>query len=236
MKTLIVGILVLLGLAYWFEDHPLLRDRAAWVRKELGIPRGEAAAPVRQQLITAPAETGELRRVVTATGTLNATINVEVGSQLSGQIAETLVDFNDRVQQGQPLARLDQKSFQARVDEAEAALEVAKVSVSTARARMERAEIDTRDSEAQRAVLKARADNARVSLDAARTAVYRKEALQAQGVGAAADLVDMRSKADSAAAAVREAEAIESAHEHKVAATKADFRRAKSELETAVAS
>ena len=78
---------------------------------------------------------GELRRVVTATGTLNATINVEVGSQLSGQIAETLVDFNDRVHQGQPLARLDQKSWQARVDEAVATLEVAKASVGTARAR-----------------------------------------------------------------------------------------------------
>jgi len=101
---------------------------------------------------------------------------------------------------------------------------------------MERAEIDARDSEAQRPVLKARTDSARVSLDAARTAARRKETLQAQGVGAAADFVDMRSKVDSAAAAVREAEAIEAAHEHKVSAAKADFRRAKSELETAVAS
>src|SRR5215212_8249702 len=127
MKTLLFALAVLLiGLAFWFGGHPLVRDRAAWVRQELGIPQGEAA-PVRPRFITALLETGELRRVVTATGTLNATINVEVGSQLSGQIAETFVDFNDRVQKGQPLARLDQRSFEAKVDEAKAALEVAKV-------------------------------------------------------------------------------------------------------------
>src|SRR5215216_4442726 len=132
MKALLLAFFVLIGLAFWFQDHPLVRDRAAWVRKELGISTGQAT-PARAQFITATVETGELRRIVTATGTLNATINVEVGSQLSGQIAEILVDFNDRVHQGEPLARLDQKSFQARADEAEAALEVAKVTVSTAR-------------------------------------------------------------------------------------------------------
>src|ERR671912_1213847 len=48
--------------------------------------QGEAGSS-RSQYLTASADIGELRRVVTATGTLNATINVEVGSQLSGQIA-----------------------------------------------------------------------------------------------------------------------------------------------------
>src|SRR5215208_1869736 len=50
------------------------------------LVQGEAASG-RSQYLTAPADMGDLRRVVTATGTLNATINVEVGSQLSGQIA-----------------------------------------------------------------------------------------------------------------------------------------------------
>jgi HlyD family secretion protein len=61
------------------------------------------------------------------------------------------------------LARLDQKSFRARVAEAQAAVDLAEVSIATAQARLERAEIDARDSEAQRAVLKARSDNAKVN-------------------------------------------------------------------------
>ena len=97
-------------------------------------------------------------------------------------------------------------------------------------------EIDARDSEAQRAVLKARTDTARVSFEAASTTLERKEALQAKGVGAAAELEDARSKAALAAAALREAEALEAAHENKIAASQAEFRRAQSELETAVAS
>ena len=197
--------------------------------------QGEAGSS-RSQYLTASADIGELRRVVTATGTLNATINVEVGSQLSGQIAEILVDFNDRVHQGQPLARLEQKSWQARVEEAVATLEVAKAGVGTARARVERAEIDARDSEAQRAVLKARTDTARVSLEAASAMLERKDALQAKGVTPATELENARSRAALAAAAAREAYEIETAHEHKIAASRAEFRRAQSELDTALAS
>src|SRR5262249_34354734 len=134
------------------------------------------------------------------------------------------------------LARLDQRSFQAKVDEAEAALNVAKVSVSTAQAKLERAEIDARDSEAQRAVLKARTENARVSHDWARIVLRRKETLKAQGIGAVADFDDATNKAAAAAATLREAEAVEVAHEFKVAGSKADLRRFQTELDTAVAS
>src|SRR4029453_16200267 len=181
---------------------------------QLGIPKREGAS-ARARYITAVVEKGELQRVGTATGALNATVNVEVGSQLSGQIAEILVDFNDVVKKGDPLARLDQKSFKAKVAEAEAGLDIARVGEKSPRANVERAEIQARDSEAQRAVLKARTDNARVSLDAAQIAVRRKDALQSRGVGALADLEDTHSRLASASAALREAEAVETVHEHK---------------------
>ncbi len=234
MKSFLTLLSVAIGLAFWFQDHPLVRDKVAWARTELGITKGDTNRG-HPQYITAAVETGELRRVITATGTLNATVNVEVGSQLSGQISQIFVDFNDQVKKGQPLARLDHKSFQARVDEAQAAREIAQVGVSVARVKVERAAVGALDLEAQRAVLRARTDNARVAVSAAGTALRRKEALQAQGVGAFAELEDARSKEASTSAALREAEAIESAHEHKVTAARVDLRQAQSELDTAIA-
>jgi HlyD family secretion protein len=234
MKKIFLAALVLAAaIGWWFRDAPVVRDRLAWARAQLGIPQRNAAPA---QFLTAPVEEGELRRIVTATGTLNAIVNIEVGSQLSGQIAELLVDFNDEVKKGQPLARLDQKSFQARVAEAQAAVDLAEVSIATARARLERSEIDARDSEAQRAVLNARNDNAKVKLQAATNDLRRKESLRERQIGSAVELEDSQTKVASAAAALREAEAIAAAHENLVAGTKADLRRVKSELDSAIAS
>jgi HlyD family secretion protein len=234
-KIFLAALLLTAALAWWFGDAPVLRDQLAWGRGQLGISEGKAA-PAPAQYLTAPVEEGELRRVVTATGTLNAIVNVEVGSQLSGQIADLLVDFNDEVKKGQPLARLDQKSFHARVAEAQAAIDLAEVSIAVARAKLERTQIDARDAEAQRAVLKARTDNARIKLDAASTELRRKQALRERQVGALVDVEDTEAKVASAAASLREAEAIAAAQENLVAGTKADVRRVQSELDSAIAS
>lgn len=56
---------------------------------------------------TAPVERGNIRVAISSTGTLSATSTVTVGSQISGQVTEVLVDFNDRVSKGQVLARID---------------------------------------------------------------------------------------------------------------------------------
>ena len=65
---------------------------------------------------------GDVEFTVSATGTLSAVRTVQVGTQVSGQIAEIHVDFNDRVRQGQLIARLDTTLLQQAVLEAEAAL------------------------------------------------------------------------------------------------------------------
>jgi HlyD family secretion protein len=233
-KIVFAAVAITAALAWWFADTPIVRDAVALARAQLGIGQNEASTAA--QYITAPVEQGELRRIVTATGTLNATVNVEVGSQLSGQVAELLVDFNDDVKKGQPLARLDQRSFKAHVAEAQAAMELAEVTVQVARARLQRAEIDARDSEAQRAVLKARTDNAKVKLDAAQTELNRKQTLRERQVGTTVEIEDAQTKVASAAASLREAEAIAAAQENLVAGTQADLRRVKSEFDSAVAS
>ena len=70
----------------------------------------------------AAVERGDLASTVSATGTLGAVTTVSVGTQVSGQISELLVDFNDTVRKGQLLARIDPKLQQQAVTDAQASL------------------------------------------------------------------------------------------------------------------
>jgi HlyD family secretion protein len=86
---------------------------------------------------TAEITRGPLTQAVTATGTLNPVVNVQVGSQVSGNIAKLFADFNSQVKAGQVVAQIDPALFQATVTQAEgdlasaqAALELAKVNAT----------------------------------------------------------------------------------------------------------
>jgi HlyD family secretion protein len=83
---------------------------------------------------TATITRGPITQAVTATGTLNPVVTVQVGSQVSGNIAKLFVDFNSPVKAGQVVAQIDPALFQATVTQAEgdlanaqATLELAKV-------------------------------------------------------------------------------------------------------------
>jgi len=77
------------------------------------------------QYKTALVERGPITAIVTATGTVNPVVSVQVGSQVSGKIAKLFADFNSVVRQGQTLAQIDQQPFQARVSQARAAVKSA---------------------------------------------------------------------------------------------------------------
>src|SRR5438034_805273 len=86
---------------------------------------------------TATVTRGPITQAVTATGTLNPVVNVQVGSQVSGNIAKLFADFNSEVKAGQTVAQIDPMLFQAAVTQAEgdvanaqAALELAKVNAT----------------------------------------------------------------------------------------------------------
>ena len=66
---------------------------------------------------------GDMKATVSATGTLNAVTTVSVGTQVSGQVSELLVDFNDHVKKGQLLARIDPTLALQAVTDAQANLE-----------------------------------------------------------------------------------------------------------------
>jgi HlyD family secretion protein len=77
---------------------------------------------------------GDLTVTVTATGTLEPVNQVDVGSELSGIIETVEVDFNDKVERGQVLARLDTDRLQAQVLESRAALQSKEAKVKEAQA------------------------------------------------------------------------------------------------------
>src|SRR6202045_861562 len=86
---------------------------------------------------TATVTRGPITQLVTATGTLNPVVNVQVGSQVSGNIQKLFADFNSKVKAGDVVAQIDPVLFQATVTQAEgdvanaqAALELAKVNAT----------------------------------------------------------------------------------------------------------
>ena len=79
-------------------------------------------------------ERGNLVAAVSATGTLNPVVSVQVGSQVSGQIKEIFVDYNSAVKKGDVIARIDPESFALRVNQAAADLEAGRATALTQRA------------------------------------------------------------------------------------------------------
>jgi HlyD family secretion protein len=234
MRALLLALAAFATVAA-LANYPLVQAQAARLQGYFGLPAQDAAADAMRYL-TEPVIEGNLEQTITATGTLNATVNVEVGSQLSGQVTEVFVDFDDAVVKGQPLSQLDQRSFRARLAEAEAELNAAKVGVGASIAKLERARIGVQDSEAQRAVFRARTESALARLKAAESELWRKDSLRERGAGSAAAQEDASTRLAVAKAALREAEALEAAHENTVKSAVADQRRVQSELEEVLAS
>lgn len=79
----------------------------------------------------------EISQDVSATGTLEPTDTVEVGSQISGTIYEVLVDVNDEVKKGQILAKIDPEKLEQSVDNFEAQLQSAQAELTSAEVALE---------------------------------------------------------------------------------------------------
>src|SRR5262245_51097029 len=79
-------------------------------------------------------ERGTITAAVSANGTVNPVTAVQVGSQVSGQIKELLVDFNSEVKKGQVIARIDAEAFNLKVSQAMADVESSRANVLSQRA------------------------------------------------------------------------------------------------------
>lgn len=90
----------------------------------------------------ATVEKGDLAKVVVATGKIQPRSKVEVKSKASGMVKQLLVDYDDRVKQGQTLVELDKVQLQAVVREAQANLQAAEAARDSANAQLERNKVD----------------------------------------------------------------------------------------------
>ena len=140
---------------------------------------GQSSAP---QYMTAKVERGNLRNTVTATGTLQAVVTVQVGSQASGTISALNVDFNSPVKQGQVIAQLDPSVSKAQVDQARANLQQARASLqqSIANVAGSRAGVSDAQAKAQAAESTVQNNQSGVSSAQANVAVLKAQLDDAQ--------------------------------------------------------
>jgi HlyD family secretion protein len=118
------------------------------------------------QYLTVKVQQGEIRDVVDATGTVNAVVTVQVGSQVSGSIARLNADFNSRVHKGDVIALIEPSIFEGALLQATADSASASANVVAAQAGVEKANA---------AVVQTRADYER-------TASLAKDKLETQAV------------------------------------------------------
>ncbi len=93
---------------------------------------GERKPPIRYR--TAVVERGQVVSIVSATGTINPVVSVQVGSQVSGMIKSLHADFNSRVKAGDTVAIIDPEPFKARREQAASNLEMARSNVARSKA------------------------------------------------------------------------------------------------------
>jgi len=133
-RLYIIGGVVLLGLLVWIYSSISSQNNS-------DAPR----------FITQAITKGDIRLTVTATGNLEPTNEVSVGSELSGRTTEVYVDTNDVVTKGQALAQLDTRTLENQLTASRAALESAKAGLSEAIATLKEAEATSeRQQELQR--------------------------------------------------------------------------------------
>ena len=138
--------------------------------------------PDAAQFRTAAAECGPIASTVSATGTPNAVVTVQVGSQVSGNILALYADFNTPVKKGQVVARIDPEIYQARVDQAKATLAAQQAAVVNAQAQIEKSRADVSSAQAAVANAQANATRSESAASDAKIKNARRIELVAEGV------------------------------------------------------
>jgi len=142
---------------------------------------------------TEPAVIATLSERVTATGTLQALVTVQVGSQVSGRIYKLHADFNSKVAEGQLLAEIDPSLLKAQLAQARAA-------VANGEASLERARARGKEAERSLARIKRLFDKQLVSEQERDTALATREATGADMRAAQAAITQARAQLDLAKA------------------------------------
>src|SRR5213594_4261122 len=138
------------------------------------------------QVNTTPITRGDIIDSVGATGTLQAVTTVQVGSQVSGNIAWLGADFNSIVHKGQVIAKLDPSLFDAQLQQARANLSQARANLTKAESDLERNKVQLLDAQqkytrskelaAKSLVPQSDLDSAKIAVDSAQAMVAAQTA------------------------------------------------------------
>ncbi len=183
----------------------------------------------------AKVERGPITATISATGTLNAVVTVEVGSQITGMVKELYADFNAPVKRGQVIARIDPATFEARLQQARADLESARAAVMNQRAVVAKAEAQVANARAALAASKANRGKAEVAVRDARIKFESREALFGEGGISQEERDSAKASYDSAMAQLEAAEAERQAAEALLRAAEAELQVARAQLAAAEA-
>jgi HlyD family secretion protein len=135
--------------------------------------------------VTTAVQRTSITQVVASTGTLQAVVTVQVGSQVSGTIDKLFANFNSKVKAGDVVAQLNQDKFKAAVDQARANLLAAQSNLAKAKvavADAERTLQRNRELKKRELVPQSELDAAQTAYDAAvaQLEVNKAQTAQAQ--------------------------------------------------------
>jgi HlyD family secretion protein len=216
-KVLVIAILAALVIIF------------AWV-----YPLGERAGQEGSYRL-AQVEKGPIVSAVSSSGSLNAVITVQVGSQVSGQIKELFADYNSEVSKGQIIARIDPENFEARVLQAQAELDVARANVSIQQAAVERARAELKNSHEAFAAAKAQTEKAGVAVADTRRDLDRKQRLFKGNIISESEIDKTIAAHDQALAQLSAARAEQRAQASLVGSREASIRMAEAQVEHSLA-
>lgn len=174
---------------------------------------------------TSKIEKGSITASVSATGTLSPVVSVQVGSQISGQLKEVLVDFNSDVKQGQLIARIDPETYETRVRQAQADVEAAKAQVMTQQANIAAQRASVAKAEVDLAEALRDLERKKQLVDKGFISGAERDKAQATYNAAIEQVNTAKAQAAVAAANARNAEAIVKQREAALAQSNIDLKR-----------
>ena len=175
------------------------------------------------EFFTAELARGTIQNTVAATGALQPVVNVQVGSQVSGQIQTLYADFNTIVRAGQPLAKIDPRNLETQLENAQANLVSARARIQTSEADLVNARAGVESSQANLASAQAEAEKATINL-------RRSEELAAGDLVSQNDLETARVSLTSARARLAQAEASLKQSEAQIISREAGIAQARAQV------
>ena len=181
----------------------------------------QANGSLQDKYLTVPVQRGAIQRTVSATGTLQAVITVQVGSQVSGRVQHLYADFNSVVKKGQTLAIIDPSNFEAQLERASANLATSEATKSMAAA-------NQISRQAELASARANLEIVQVTLEEAHRQLERDRDLFEERLISERELESTQAAFDQGRARIQQAKA-------QIQQVEASIRSAVAQLEQAVA-